>query len=146
MKRGWDGFVRIPYAEAYALHAKALENITRTYSGEQGKQYLLAQGYDPAMVDAMAGAGVRTIKVRGGMAKLGATRIVGTYRFGNMLALLDAAVRGVGADRGPGRHARGIPTRGIPTCRRATRWCTATRPRTSSSSTSRTPTWSSSGA
>ena len=105
MKRGWDGFVRVPYAEAYALHAKALENITRTYSGEPGKQYLLAQGYDPAMVEAMGGAGVRTIKVRGGMAKLGATRIVGTYRFGNMLALLDAAVRGVGADRALGGTA-----------------------------------------
>ena len=105
MKRGWDGFVRVPYAEAYALHAKALENITRTYSGEPGKRYLLAQGYDQAMVDAMAGAGVRTIKVRGGMAKLGATRIVGTYRFGNMLALLDAAVRGVGADRALGGTA-----------------------------------------
>ena len=105
MKRGWDGFVRVPYAEAYALHAKALENITRTYSGESGTQLLLAQGYDPTMVAAMGGAGVRTNKVRGGMAKLGATRIVGTYRFGNMLALLDAAVRGVGADRALGGTA-----------------------------------------
>ena len=41
---------------------------------------------------------MRTQKVRGGMAKLGATRIVGTYRAGNMMALLDAKVRGVGAD------------------------------------------------
>jgi nitrate reductase alpha subunit len=102
MRRGWDSFVRVPYEEAYRLHARALENIARTYSGEQGRRYLLAQGYDPAMVDAAGGSGVRTIKVRGGMAKLGVTRIVGTYRFGNMLALLDAHVRGVGPDRAAG--------------------------------------------
>jgi nitrate reductase alpha subunit len=102
MKRGWDGFVRVPYAEAYALHARALENITRTYTGDQGKRYLLAQGYDPAMVEAMSGAGIRTLKFRGGMAKLGITRIVGTYRMANMAALLDAHVRGVGPDRALG--------------------------------------------
>ncbi len=102
MRRGWDSFVRVPYEEAYRLHARALENIARTYSGEQGRRYLLAQGYDPAMVDAAGGSGVRTLKVRGGMAKLGVTRIVGTYRFGNMLALLDAHVRGVGPDRATG--------------------------------------------
>ncbi len=92
----------MPYEEAYALHAQALENIARTYSGEPGRRYLLAQGYDPAMVDALGGAGIRTSKVRGGMAKLGATRIFGTFRFGNMLALLDAHVRGVGADQALG--------------------------------------------
>jgi nitrate reductase alpha subunit len=102
MKRGWDGFVRVPYEEAYRLHARALENIARTYSGEQGRRYLLAQGYDPAMVDVLGGAGIRTSKVRGGMAKLGATRIFGTFRFGNMLALLDAHVRGLGPDRAMG--------------------------------------------
>jgi nitrate reductase alpha subunit len=102
MRRGWDGFVRVPYAEAYALHARALDNIARTYSGEPGKRLLLAQGYDPAMVEAAAGAGVRTLKFRGGMAKLGITRIVGTYRMGNLMALLDARVRGVGPDQALG--------------------------------------------
>jgi len=102
MKRGWDSFVRVPYEQAYALHARALENIARTYSGDQGKQFLLAQGYDPAMVAALGGAGVRTSKVRGGMAMLGATRIFGTFRFGNMLALLDAHVRGVAPDKALG--------------------------------------------
>ncbi|MBI1962686.1 MAG: molybdopterin-dependent oxidoreductase, partial [Candidatus Rokubacteria bacterium] len=77
MKRGWDSFVRVPYEEAYAR-------------------------YDPAMVDALEGAGVRTTKFRGGMAKLGITRIVGTYRMGNMLALLDAHVRKVGAGQAKG--------------------------------------------
>jgi nitrate reductase alpha subunit len=102
MKRGWDGWVRVPFQEAYALHARALENIARTYSGPEGARYLQAQGYDQAMVDAAAGAGVRTLKFRGGMAKLGATRIVGTYRCANMMALLDAHVRGVPPDRAVG--------------------------------------------
>jgi nitrate reductase / nitrite oxidoreductase, alpha subunit len=102
MKRGWDGFLHVDYEEAYRLHARALENIAHTYSGEQGRRHLLAQGYDPAMVDATGGAGVRTLKVRGGMAKLGVTRIAGTYRFGNMLALLDSRVRNVGPDQAAG--------------------------------------------
>jgi nitrate reductase alpha subunit len=102
MRRGWDGFVRVPYDEAYALHARALEDIARTYSGEAGGRRLAAQGYDPAMVAATGRAGVRTIKVRGGMAKLGVTRIVGTYRFGNMLALLDTHLRQVGRDEAAG--------------------------------------------
>src|SRR5687768_7702916 len=102
MKRGWDGFVRMSFDGAYELHAKALANIAATYSGDAGKQRLLAQGYDAAMVDAASGAGVRTLKVRGGMAKLGVTRIVGTYRFGNMLALLDSHVRKVGAEQALG--------------------------------------------
>ncbi|HUF90989.1 MAG TPA: molybdopterin oxidoreductase, partial [Candidatus Limnocylindria bacterium] len=105
MKRGWDGYVKVSFDEAYALHARALENVARTYSGEQGRRFLLAQGYDPAMVDALDGAGIRTSKVRGGMAKLGATRIFGTFRFGNMLALLDAHVRTVGAPAAMGSGA-----------------------------------------
>jgi nitrate reductase alpha subunit len=95
MKRGWDSFVKVTHEQAYALHAKALAEITRAYGGEQGRRWLTAQGYDPAMVEATEGAGVRTLKFRGGMAKLGATRIVGTYRFANMMAMLDAHVRGV---------------------------------------------------
>ncbi len=102
MRRGWDGFVRVSHEEAYALHAKALLDVARTYSGEPGSKYLRAQGYDPAMVEALGGCGVRATKFRGGMAKLGATRITGTYRFGNMLALLDAHVRGVGPDEAAG--------------------------------------------
>ena len=102
MRRGWDSFVKVSYEEAFDLHARALLNIAQTYSGEEGKRKLLAQGYDPAMVEAVQEAGVRTLKFRGGMAKLGATRIVGTYRMGNMMALLDAHVRKVGPDRAKG--------------------------------------------
>ena len=128
-KRGWDSFVRLPYAEAYALHARALDNIARTYNAEQGKRYLLAQGYDPAMVDVAGGAGVRVMKFRGGMGKLGITRIIGTYRAGNMMALLDSHVRGVGPDKAVPPTAL-TRTPGTPTFRPGTPWSPATRPRT----------------
>ncbi|MBI2314250.1 MAG: molybdopterin-dependent oxidoreductase [Betaproteobacteria bacterium] len=95
MRRGWDSWVKVSHEVAYQYHAKTLLNIAKTYSGEPGKKYLLAQGYDPDMVAAAEGAGTRVMKFRGGMAWLGTTRIVGCFRFANTMALLDAHVRGV---------------------------------------------------
>ncbi len=94
MLRGWDGWAKVSHAEAAAYHAKALYNISKTYSGESGKQKLLAQGYDPDIVEAAGGAGTRVTKFRGGMAYQGTTRIFGNYRMGNSLALLDSHLRG----------------------------------------------------
>jgi nitrate reductase alpha subunit len=101
-QRGKDKWERLAWDEAYEIAAKAMYNISKTYSGKQGEAYLTAQGYDPDMVHAVEGAGTQTIKVRGGMAFLGATRIFGLYRFANMLALLDSKIRGVGADQAIG--------------------------------------------
>jgi nitrate reductase alpha subunit len=101
-QRGKDKWERIAWDEAYEIAAKAMYNISKTYSGKQGEAYLTAQGYDPDMVHAVEGAGTQTIKVRGGMAFLGATRIFGLYRFANMLALLDSKIRGVDADQAIG--------------------------------------------
>lgn len=95
MRRGWDSWFKIPHEEAYAYHAKALLNIAKTYTGDQGKQYLAAQGYDPDMIAAAEGIGTRVMKFRGGMAKQGAVRIFGAFRFANSMALLDANIRGV---------------------------------------------------
>ena len=102
MRRGWDGWVRVPHEEAYRYHAAALYNIAKHYSGDQGKQSLLAQGYDPDMVEQVGGAGTRTFKFRGGMAKQGPLRIFGAFRMGNSMALLDAHLRGVGPDDAKG--------------------------------------------
>ena len=104
-QRGKDRWQRLEWDQAYDYSARALDNIARTYSGEKGQELLTKQGYDPAMVEAVEGAGTETIKVRGGMAFLGATRIFGLYRFANMMALADAKIRGVGADKAHG--ARG---------------------------------------
>ncbi len=105
LQRGKDPWVRASWEDAWAYSAKAMDNIMRTYSGKEGQARLTAQGYDPAMVEATHGAGTETIKLRGGMAFLGATRIFGLYRFANLLALADAAIRKVGPDQAVG--ARG---------------------------------------
>ncbi len=104
-QRGKDKWLRVSWDEAYTYSAKALDAIARAYSGEEGKKRLEAQGYDHAMIEATEGSGMQTFKLRGGMAFLGATRIFGLYRFGNMMALADAKIRGVGPDKAIG--ARG---------------------------------------
>ena len=105
MRRGWDSWVRVSHGEAYGYHAKALYDIAKTYSGEQGRTYLLAQGYDPDMVEATGGAGTRVTKFRGGMAKQGAVRIFGAFRMGNSMALLDHHLRGVKPEEAKGSGA-----------------------------------------
>ncbi len=102
MKRGWDSWVKVSHEEAAAYHAKTLLNIAQTYSGDDGKKRLLAQGYDPDMVEAAGGAGTRVMKFRGGMAKQGAVRIFGCFRMGNSMALLDQYVRKVSDDDAKG--------------------------------------------
>ncbi len=80
-------------------------NIAETYSGEEGAARLLAQGYDEDMVETMHGAGTQALKHRGGMPYNAPFRIGGFYRLTNMLALLDAHVRGVDEDEAyGGRH------------------------------------------
>jgi nitrate reductase alpha subunit len=96
--RGEDEFVQLPWDDAFRYIARALESIARRYSGEDGKKRLLAQGYQPEMVEETRGAGTRTIKMRGGMGLLGVIGKYGMYRLNNSLALLDAKVRGVGPE------------------------------------------------
>jgi len=93
--RGDDEFVQITWDEVLPLIAAALVAIANGYSGEEGKRRLLAQGYQPEMVEAMGLAGTRTIKMRGGMGLLGVLGKYGMYRLCQSLALLDVQVRGV---------------------------------------------------
>jgi nitrate reductase alpha subunit len=104
--RGRDEWLRISHDEAAKIAAAALKNIAETYTGEQGKKRLEAQHYDPVTIEATEGAGVRTLKFRGGMPLLGITRVFGMYRLANSMALLDARIRGVGPDKALG--ARGF--------------------------------------
>lgn len=106
MQRGRDGWVAASWEEAFDLAGKALVNIAQTYSGEAGKKKLLAQGYDPLMVETTQGAGTQTLKFRGGMPPLGMTRIFVQYRLANAMALLDDKIRGSGEDKAIG--ARGF--------------------------------------
>ena len=100
--RGSDELVRASWDDAHRYMAKALVAIARTYSGDDGRARLEAEGYPPEMLDAMGGAGTRTLKFRGGMGLLGVIGKYGMYRFANMMALLDVEVRGVGAEEAKG--------------------------------------------
>ena len=100
--RGQDTWLKLPWEEAFALSAKALYNISETYSGDKGAELLNRQGYDQVMVETMKKAGTQAIKIRGGMSLLGATRIFGYYRLSNMLALLDDRIRGTGPEKSLG--------------------------------------------
>ncbi len=99
--RGDDEFIQITWEDAFNCIASTLVAIARRYSGEEGKNRLLAQGYQPEMVEATGGAGTRCIKMRGGMGLLGVLGKYGMYRLNNTLALLDVQVRGVDPE-----HAR----------------------------------------
>ncbi|MBI4445265.1 MAG: molybdopterin-dependent oxidoreductase [Acidobacteria bacterium] len=100
--RGQDEFIQITWEDAFHCIAKALVAISKRYSGENGKKRLLAQGYQPEMVEAAGGAGTRCIKMRGGMGLLGVLGKYGMYRFNNSLALLDSLIRNVGPDKALG--------------------------------------------
>lgn len=100
--RGQDTWLKMPFDEAYGIVAQALMNIAQTYSGPEGAQRLHAQNYDPTMIEAMHEAGTQTVKVRGGMPFLGATRIYGLARFANMLALLDQHIRNISSEQALG--------------------------------------------
>lgn len=100
--RGEDTWVRVSWDEAYELIAKTIVNIARTYSGESGANLLRKQGYDEKMIERMGGAGVQTLKFRGGMPLLGVIKLFGCYRLANSMALLDSFIRGVGPDRAIG--------------------------------------------
>lgn len=93
--RGTDTFVRASWEDAFRYVAKGLHSVAKHYSGDEGKQRLLSQGYQPEMVEETKGAGTRCIKTRGGMGLLGVIGKYGMYRLNNSLALLDVHVRGV---------------------------------------------------
>jgi len=105
LQRGKDPWVPLTWDQATEFAAKALHNIAVTYNGDAGKAKLLAQGYDPLMVEATQGAGVQVLKFRGGMPALGMARVMAHYRLANSMALVDAKLRGLGPDKALG--ARG---------------------------------------
>lgn len=101
-QRARDEWVRVPHDDAAKIVAAALKNIAETYTGDEGKQRLKAQHYDEATIEATQGVGTQVLKFRGGMPLLGITRVFGMYRMANSMALLDSAIRKVGADKALG--------------------------------------------
>lgn len=101
--RGNDTFVRLSWDEIDDYAARGLEAIARTYSGEEGRRRLIDQdGYEPEMLEFWEESGVRTMKFGSSLPVHGVAGKFGLFRFANMLALLDAGVRGVGPDEAVG--------------------------------------------
>lgn len=108
-QRGKDPWIKMSYDEAAELVARTLVHVAKKYSGEEGAQRLREEGYPEEMIEAMNSrkydgqvAGVQTFKFRPGMPMLGIFGKLGHIRTCNMMALLDAHVRGVDPE-----HANG---------------------------------------
>ncbi len=100
--RGADTLEKTSWDAAEDYIARAIIQIAKTYSGDDGRKRLLDQGYPEEMLNHWEGAGTRTIKLRGGMGLLGVIGKYGAYRFSNTLSLVDAHVRGVDQDKARG--------------------------------------------
>ncbi len=100
--RGNDEFVRISWDEATTYVAKGLTAIAKTYSGDEGKRRLLKDGYPEEMLEHWEDAGITTVKMGSSLPIHGVMGKFGIFRFDNMLALLDAHVRGVGPEKAVG--------------------------------------------
>jgi nitrate reductase alpha subunit len=100
--RGNDSFVRVSWDEAWRYVAHGLEAVARTYSGDAGRHRLESDGYPEEMLEAWEGAGTRTMKIGSNLPIHGLVGKFGLFRFANMMALLDAHVRGVGPDEAHG--------------------------------------------
>jgi len=101
--RGDDDFVRVSWDEVNGYVARGLEAIARTYSGDEGERRLIEEdGYEPEMLEHWGGSGVRTMKFGSSLPVHGVAGKFSLFRFGNMLALLDAEVRGVGPEEAHG--------------------------------------------
>jgi hypothetical protein len=119
-RRGYDDWLQIPWEEALTIAAGAIRNVAETYTGDEGAAKLLDQGYEPAMVEAMHGAGVQAIKMRGGMPLLGSGAC-------SLLPLREHArpprrSRPERRRRTSSAAARSTTTRGTPISRPAIRW------------------------
>jgi len=102
-QRGKDKWLQLKWEEVADIIAKTQINIAETFSDDAGRKRLEAQGsYAKEMLDAMFGAGTRTLKFRGSMPFLAVTRYTAPYRMANMMGLLDHHIRGVPASEAKG--------------------------------------------
>ncbi|MCZ2154281.1 MAG: molybdopterin-dependent oxidoreductase [Bryobacterales bacterium] len=101
--RGDDSWLRVSWDDVSRYVAKGLVAIARTYSGDEGRRRLLERdGYEPEMLEHWDEAGTRTMKFGSSLPPHGVAGKFGPFRFANMLALLDAKVRGAGTDHAAG--------------------------------------------
>ncbi len=100
--RGGDKFVRVSWDDASLYAAKGLQAISKTYSGDEGKKRLEADGYAKEMLQHWGGAGTRTMKIGSCLPIHGVIGKFGLFRFANMMGLLDHHTRGVPPEKSLG--------------------------------------------
>lgn len=100
--RGNDHFVRLSWDEVSRYVAKGMMATAKTYSGDEGKRRLLADGYDPIFLEQWKGAGTTTMKMGSNLPIHGLVGKFGLYRFANMTGLIDHHVRGTTAEKAVG--------------------------------------------
>jgi nitrate reductase alpha subunit len=101
--RGTDEFVRLTWDKATNYVAKGMIAIAQTYGGEEGRRRLIEKdGYPEEMLEHWAGAGTRVMKLGSSLPLHGVVGKFGIFRMANMVGLVDAYVRGVGADEAKG--------------------------------------------
>jgi nitrate reductase alpha subunit len=96
--RGNDEFVRVSWEEASDYVARGMFAVAETYSGDEGRRRLEADGYETEMFTHWGGAGTRTMKIGSNLPLHGLVGKFGLFRFANMTGLIDHHVRGVGPD------------------------------------------------
>ena len=96
--RGNDEFVRISWEQAWTYAANGMMAVADTYSGDEGKRRLSADGYAEEMFEHWNGAGTRTMKIGSSLPIHGLVGKFGLFRFANMTGLIDHHVRGVERD------------------------------------------------
>ena len=100
--RGNDAFVKVSWEEASRYAAQGLQAVAQTYSGDDGRTRLLADGYPEEMLLHWGGSGARTMKIGSSLPLHGVIGKFGLFRFANMLGLLDHHVRGVPPEEAKG--------------------------------------------
>jgi len=100
--RGNDSFVAVSWDEVSRYVARGLMAIAGTYSGDDGRRRLEADGYVQEMFEKWEEAGTRTMKIGSCLPLHGLVGKFGIFRLANMMALVDHHARGVGPDEAKG--------------------------------------------
>lgn len=103
--RGNDTFIRMSWKHVSQYVAKGAIALAKTYSGDEGKKRLLADGYDTDLLKPWNGAGTSTMKMGSNLPIHGLVGKFGIYRLCNMMGLVDHHVRGVEPDKAIGARA-----------------------------------------
>ena len=119
--RGQDKWLKLPWDAAFALTAKALYDISKTYSGDKGTELLTKQGYDQAMIEATKMPAHRPL--RSGVACLSSVQQGFSDTTGSAICWPSLTTKYGGQGRkSPWEEGVGTAIHGILICRRAIQW------------------------